>query len=402
MNLIVRANEGVELLPRVNLHLYTVALQNDSRFVKQARSILKAGLADEVLLVGKTNKDEPLAERIGDNIRLVRFKTRLNPLPKCKLFGCLKYAEFVIRHYLMAKAIRPSVIQCHSVSSLPAAALVRSFTRVPLIYDARELETESNGLHGLNQVFTRLLERALIRHCDAVLCVSESIADWYVNEYGIERPFVVRNVPDLPPQSGNTGSDVFRLRFKIPDVALIFVYSGGLLEGRRVEQMIRVFGTMRPDRHLVFMGFGPLEGVVKEASSKHPNIHFLPAVPPSEVLGHVAGANVGIVGVENNCLSYHLSLPNKLFEYLLAGIPFLAPDYPEMRRVLETHKCGWLVGETDDQWRAVIETLDQERTSARRELVLAARRAFSWEQEAKNLLGAYQRAAGKSGFRLAA
>ena len=402
MNRVQTSNMSKGYSTRVNLHLYTVALQNDSRFIKQARSILKAGLADEVLLVGKTDKDEPLAETIGKNIQLVRFKTRLNALPKFKPFGCLKYAEFILHHFLMAKAIRPSVIQCHSVFSLPAAALVRLVTRVPMIYDARELETESNGLHGLNQVLTRLLERRLIRHCDAVLCVSESIADWYVHQYGIERPFVVRNVPDSPLQVGKGAADILRSRFKIPPEALVFVYSGGLLQGRRVEQMIRIFQSMRHDRHLVFMGFGPLEGLVKAACAKHPNIHFLPAVPPSEVLGHVSSADVGIVGVENNCLSYHLSLPNKLFEYLLSGVPFLAPDYPEMRRVLDTHQCGWLVGETDDQWRSAIGRLDRENMLAKRELVLAARKAFSWDHEAQNLVEAYQRATGRGGLRLAA
>lgn len=137
---------------RVNLHLWPAGLRNDSRFVKQAHSILRAGLADEVVLLGQSNQGERLDERIDEGIRLARFRNRLSPLPRFKVFGCLKYGEMVCREALMAKRLRPSTIHCHSLSSLPAAVLARASARVPMIYDARELETETNGLRGVNQV----------------------------------------------------------------------------------------------------------------------------------------------------------------------------------------------------------------------------------------------------------
>lgn len=389
-------------LHRVNLHLWPAAIRNDSRFMKQAQSILSAGLADEVVLLGQSKKAEPLDEQIGKGIRLARFQNRLSSLPKFKLFGCLKYGELFCREVLMARRVRPSIIHCHSLSSLPAAVAASAFTRVPMIYDARELETETNGLRGVNQAFARRVEKTLIRHCDAVLCVADSIADWYARAYHIPRPFVVRNIPDVRAQSTFGESEVLRARLGIPREALVFIYCGGLYHGRRVEQMIRVFQRVRQDRHVVFLGFGPLEGLVKGASAVHPNIHFLTAVPPSEVLAQVACADVGIVGVENSCLSYHLSLPNKLFEYLLAGIPFLAPDYPEMRRVLNTHHCGWVVGETEEEWREAVEGLDKGKTLGNRKLVLAARKAFSWKNEEERLVEAYRKAIGRNGVPLAA
>jgi len=129
---------------------------------------------------------------------------------------CLKYGEMVTREVLMARRIRPSIIQCHSLSSLPAAVLTRAAARTPLVYDARELETETNGLRGVNQVFARRLEKTLIRHCDAVLCVSDSIADWYAHEYRIPRPFVVRNIPDVRAQSAFAALEILRAQCRIP------------------------------------------------------------------------------------------------------------------------------------------------------------------------------------------
>lgn len=385
--------------PGINLHLYTSALRNDSRFVKQARSLRKAGMAQEVILLGRTNKAEPLDEVIEPGIRLVRFRAQLGFLPKFKPFGCLKYGEFVFRQAMFAWRARPSIIHCHSVSSLPAGVLARFLVQCPMIYDARELETESNGLRGVNQVFVRRVERSLIRFCDAVLCVSDSIADWYAREYRIAPPFVVRNISDTEAQSPSANQDVLRRKFQIPAKAPLFIYSGALTVGRRVEQMIRVFKAVGLDRHLVFMGFGPLEPLVQDAAAHCPNIHFLPAVAPAAVLEHVAGADVGIVGVENNCLSYRLSLPNKLFEYLMAGVPFLAPDYPEMRRMVDSHQCGWVVDEQEKDWIAAVLGLNRSRVEEKKQLVDAARKCFSWQTEEKQLLSAYRQAAARTGQR---
>jgi glycosyltransferase involved in cell wall biosynthesis len=367
-------------------------MENDSRFLKQAQSLLSARVADQVVLVGRSNRLEPSEQQVEEGIKLLRFQSRLAALPKFKLFGFLKYLELIYHHVLAAKRIAPSIIQCHSVSSLLGAVLAGRVIRAPVVYDARELETECNGLTGARQAFLRMIERALIRRCDSVMCVSDSIADWYARNYKICRPFVVRNIPDVRTQSRAVNPDVLRVQFRIPYDALIFIYSGGLYHGRRVEQMIRVFQQLKGDQHLVFMGFGPLEDLVRKASTRCARIHFLPAVAPAQVLGHLAGADVGIVGVESKCLSYRLSLPNKLFEYIFSGIPFLAADYPEMRRVVDTFQCGWLVGEMDSQWLEAIGCLDKVKTLAKRGLVDEAKRHFSWENEAENLKRAYTNA----------
>src|SRR5204862_484616 len=182
-----------------------------------------------------------------------------------------------------------------------------------------ELETETANNCGLRRLLSRRLERSLIRSCDSVVCVSDSIADWYAREYAISRPAVVRNIPDTRFHQAGEAQNL-RRRLHIPDGTLLFIYQGGLFRGRRVEQLIRVFESARQDRHLVFMGYGDLEELVKAAAARCGNIHFHPPVPPQEVLKHTAGADVGLIGVENVCLSYYYSLPNKLFEYLAAGI----------------------------------------------------------------------------------
>jgi glycosyltransferase involved in cell wall biosynthesis len=258
-----------------------------------------------------------------------------------------------------------------------------------LVYDCHELETERNGLRGINQVVDRWVERALIRRCDAVVVVSESIADWYAGTYGIPRPAVVRNIPDVRGQAAGGDRRIFRERFGIPDEALVFVTQGALFAGRRIEELLRIFERAAPGRHLVVMGYGPLEELVRATAARVPNIHFQPAVPPGEVLRHTQGADVGIHGGENVCLSYYYSLPNKVFEYVLAGVPVLGNDWPEIRRLVAGEGCGWVVAE--EAWQAAVDGLTWEAVAAARARTAAAAARYSWAQEETVLLDVYQK-----------
>src|SRR5262249_54884319 len=139
-------------------------------------------------------------------------------------------------------------------------------------------------------------------------------------------------------------------------------------------------------------GFGPLEELVKRAAAERSNIHFLPQVATDQILKHTASADVGIVGVENKCLSYYYSLPNKMFEYLLAGTPALVPNYPEMQRIVESHACGWSVPDGDDNWRQIIQSIDREDVRAAKVRTRALSGKFAWRHEEVALFSAYRAA----------
>jgi glycosyltransferase involved in cell wall biosynthesis len=155
--------------------------------------------------------------------------------------------------------------------------------------------------------------------------------------------------------------------------------------------LLRVFAQARPDRHIVFMGYGQMQAEVEQAAASHGNIHYAPAVKPEEVLRHTAGADVGLVGVENVCLSYYYSLPNKLFEFLLAGIPALLPNYPEMVRLTEGSGAGWVVGEQDADWLTAINVLTAGQVQAGKQAARRTATTLSWQTEADKLSAVYRR-----------
>jgi glycosyltransferase involved in cell wall biosynthesis len=213
-----------------------------------------------------------------------------------------------------------------------------------------------------------------------VIVVNDSIADWYENEYGF-RPYVLKAYPDVRWQSVDSDKTKFRSKFGIPEDDIIFLYQGLLSKGRRVEQLIDVFEQAASDRHLVFMGYGELEPLVREAASRCSRIHFHEAVPPDQLLHYTTSADVGICGAENICLSYYYGLSNKLMEYIHAGIAVLSPDFPEMRKVVLENKCGWVHEESTDSIRTQVNNLTKAEIAEKAANSVVARSSLTWESQ---------------------
>lgn len=381
-------------MPRVHLHIFETPATHESRFLKEAEAALRDNLADEVVLLAREAPGLMREECPSPGIRILRLPLRSRRLPANKALALIKIAEAHWRFIRAGLALRPSLVHCHSLPPLSAAVALRGRLRVPLVYDAHELETEKCGFRGLRQRVARFQERHHIGHCDAVLCVSDGIADWYRDVYSIPRPAVVRNIPDVGIQAEFEGSRILRDRFSLGPEDLIFLYQGGLFRGRRIESILEAWEGVGAGRHLVFMGYGELADRVRAAAARNPTIHYLAAVPPREVLRYTASADVGLCGVENACLSYYHCLPNKFFEFLHAGIGCLAPDFPELRRVILDIGCGWLVGESVAEWREVIRSLTPEAIRMAKLRVLESKGRYSWRAEEGVLLGVYRRLLG--------
>lgn len=366
----------------------TCNVLHESRLMRQVRAILATGLIEDAVIGGRWSPGWSSHESPETGVKLVRI-----PMMRGSRFRWLtplREWDRKRRLLALAKSVQPSLVECHNVEGLPACARVKRRLLCPLIYTPHELETERNGLQRRIQGSQRQLEAEFVRQCDAIVCVSDSIAEWYQARYSIPRPVVVRNIPDQRLERRPGRAEDLRTRFNIPDPATIFLYQGALVPGRQIPQLIRVFRKASPDRHIVFMGYGKLASEVIEASVASPNIHHLPAVPSNEVLAHTRGADVGICGGENVCLSYYLSLPNKVFEYLHAGIPFLANDWPEFRRLAD-HTCsGWLVGEGDGDWSRAIHALSKDEIARGKHSANRAAPGLAWEHEREKLLDIYK------------
>jgi len=167
------------------------------------------------------------------------------------------------------------------------------------------------------------IETRLAPAADLVITVSDGIADELQRLYNIDRPLVIRNCQPLTP-SGRTN----RLREAIggDNGRAVLLYQGGFMAGRGLLELVAA-ADLVPEADFVLLGYESAykERVADAASqSKHGNVHMLPCVPVDDLWQFTCSADAGFILTQPVCLSYELTLSNKIFEYMMAGIPAIA------------------------------------------------------------------------------
>lgn len=289
-------------------------------------------------------------------------------------------------------------IHCNDLSPLPLATAMKA--RAPglkLIYDSHEYQTESAGLIGKPEKKLQFekMERDNILFADSVITVGVSIAEEYRRLYGLERVHVVRNCPPLTPDQ--IENEYFREKYRLSEDDMIFLYQGGLMKNvRGLEETLNCFIRLNKagfSRHfIVFMGYGNMEDEIRSAAQTYSNILFHPSIPPDRIPEVSSSADYGTIFIPNNCLSYFHSLPNKLFEYIVCGLPIVTTPLYDIRNLIEEEGIGYATSDFSED--AIYETLT--RIDARPSRQLRARiRAlhrdkYHWGIEERALLEAYR------------
>lgn len=357
---------------------------NDSRVLKISTTLSSFGY--EPAVVAMHNAGLSQSEYVqGVNVRRIKLLTR--SWPKLKSIQLIKYFEFLIRAFWRFRKV--NVVHCNDLSALPVGLLIKLFGRgKKVIYDCHEYETEINGLKGIEKSAKKWLERLLISYADAVITVSDSIANEYTRLYKIPKPRLVLNCPTYHEQPKR---NLFRENLGIRADQTIFLYQGGLSKGRGIELLLEAFSGLDSDKNvLVCMGYGPLEAVIQEKAEQQSTIFFHPAVSPEVLLNYTSSADYGVSFIEDSCLSYRYCLPNKMFEYLMAGLPVLTSNLFEMKRLVEAEGVG-IVAESNTVEgfrKAVTASLDQDYAAIQKN-VFESRKKYCWEEQEKVLKEIY-------------
>ncbi len=346
-------------------------------------------LFEKVLYVGSDTTDLPETEFSPgfSSIHFARRDTRqLSLIGKAQ--ETMRWSAVVDRY---VEKLPATAISCHSAALLSLSFKLARKLGARVVYEPHELESETSITSPLRRRAIRSVESRLVPKCAAVNVVGEEIAKWYESAYKIKRPIVVRNIPDVRIAGPGQPVDL-KAQLGLNKKDFLFLYQGALSRGRRVLQLMDVFERANEDRHLLFLGYGVLEPAIQERAKKCGRIHLMPAVPPSDLLRYTRGADIGWCGVENICLSYYLSLPNKLFEFLLAGIPQVAPDWPEIGPIMRENDLGWLHGETTEDMIEMVNSVSWPEVARHKNATEVASSKFSWQDEERQLIRSYQEA----------
>ncbi|HON34189.1 MAG: glycosyltransferase [Thermovirgaceae bacterium] len=376
----------------VNVHIYPSPIISESRIFKITKALISNNVFPQIAIIGTWCPGLPEKEQLDERRIIIRIKGRppfFRSMGRSFLGKVLFFSRWYLQVLFLLRSMTVICVNAHSVSVLPLCTIIKKWKKCSLIYDTHELETETTTAIGFRKRIVQFTEKTLIRYVDSTIVVGESIKHWYLNKYNLQKVWVVRNIPSNIIFNDNVGSRrALKKELDIKEQEFLFLYLGNLSDGRGIQHMLEVFSQSGNDRHLLFIGNGVLEGLIKSYQSRFPNIHHLPAVPPTKVVQYASDADVGFCFIDNNCLSYYFSLPNKLFEYLMAGLPVLIGDLPDQRELVETYDCGWILTGSINDFVAFVNSLTREQISEKEKGVRIAQRSLSWANEEKEYLKA--------------
>ncbi|MDQ6682755.1 MAG: glycosyltransferase family 4 protein [Chloroflexota bacterium] len=320
----------------------TMLLRNpfthDSRVEKEARSLTAAGY--RVTVVADAAPGLPDAEE-RDGYSVLRVERPLRRVP---------IARFVAyRNRLLAAvlATRPQILHANDTDTLEPIGAAARRLRIPFVYDAHELwlgqPPRGRGplYSAAFRAYYRPIESLLVPRAAAVLTVSPPIARNLARRYRLDEVHLVPNYPELQPLRRR---DLRSLPggAQIPADAPLLLHLGTIHAERGIAQLLSALAEL-PNVHLVLLGRDRdtswVAGLVGELGLAG-RVHVLDRVPPEQVVDLAASATIGVVSVIPDSLNSRYSLPNKLFQYLAAGLPVVATRLPQMQEVVEANGLG--------------------------------------------------------------
>jgi glycosyltransferase involved in cell wall biosynthesis len=318
------------------------------------------------------------------------------PTPEGSAFEGLRWALGVLRFTFQAsdllyrRAIRvdraPAVIYCHDLYCLQAGVTLKRRWGARLVYDSHEYYPYRHPLRGFTRVIAAY-EASLVRHVDGYVTVSPQLASELARVYGAQPVHAIPNVEPVPhprpaiPMSEMT--DLAHGRLKV-------LYQGTFAGGRGLEEALREWTGVDGTRVALFLR-GPqnewrqaLERLAEALGLLGKSVYFLPPVLERDLIGAAQEADIGLIPYKGDLLSYRFACPNKLSQYLHAGLPILANRIPFVEQTLVRGEAGicYDVDEPGSLLRAV-ESLTGDRAAVERLRRNASRFAeseYNWER----------------------
>jgi len=300
--------------------------------------------------------------------------------------GFLYYAEYNIRLIVALLFCKTDILWANDADTLPAMWLASVIRRKKLVFDSHEYFSEVPELadQPLKKKVWQMVENFIIPRIKYGITVSEGIRQIYAQKFGREF-LLIRNVPHLQteiPQDAVTPTPYI-------------IYQGALNTGRGLELMIETMPLL-PSHQLWIAGRGPLENELKTLAKRlnvEHQIRFLGHIPFHELPKYTQEATCGISLEEDLGLNYRFALPNKLFDYIQAGIPSVVSDLPEMAKLVDANGLGKVLkNRTPQDLSKIIYFFSSPEFDRNRwkQDIQKHREEFIWENEEKRLIAWFQ------------
>ena len=357
-------------------------LVTDQRVNKSCLTLQKMGY--EVLLVGrKQRKSPPMDERPYDTKRMKLLFEK----------GPLFYAEYNTRLFFFLLFHKANLLLSNDLDTSLPNFFVSKLKGIKMIYDSHEYFTETPELVNRPKVqgVWKRIEGLVVPRLPRMITVCDSIAELFHEKYGVEC-HVVRNIPPratLPPKGDKKALNLPE------DEHLLVLQGSGINIQRGAEELVESMQYL-DDCFLMIIGGGDVLPVLKQRVEDFrigDRVRFLPRMPYAEMMAYTQLAELGFVLDKDTNLNYRFCLPNKLFDFIQAGVPIVASNLVEVGKIIRKYDIGLFIPDHDPKSIAatIREGLDNAESRSRWQKGLArAAEELCWENEQQTLIEIYK------------
>ena len=357
-------------------------LVTDQRVNKSCLTLQKMGY--EVLLVGrKQRKSPPMDERPYATHRMKLLFEK----------GPLFYAEFNTRLFFFLLFHKAKLLLSNDLDTALPNYCISKLKGIKMIYDSHEYFTETPELVDrprVQRVWKRI-ERFVVPKLKEMITVCDSIAELFEEKYGV-KCHVVRNIPPraaLPPKGDKQA-------LGLPENKHLLVLQGsGINIQRGAEELVEAMKYL-DDCFLMVIGGGDVLPLLKQMVSDwhlEDRVRFLPRMPYRQMMAYTQLAELGFVLDKDTNLNYRYCLPNKLFDFIQAGVPIVASHLVEIEKIIKKYEIGLFIPDHDPKSiaKTIREGLDDAVSRATwREGLAQAAEELCWENEQQTLIEIYR------------
>jgi glycosyltransferase involved in cell wall biosynthesis len=328
-----------------------------------------------------------------------RYKAILPPASSWRryLLSCFDFT-----YYCASRAPEAEYDVClaHNHRSLAAAFEFAGRNQADVVFDAVEITHRRHAAGPAAQEFSKdepgagfieMYEGSFIEQCAGIFTVSPGLQKWLADNYSISKPVLLRNCREYVPMERNTEIRSF-CNLKSGDRLILYV--GSSYQNQGVEQVLNALAGLPEKYHFATLGLWRDDEYQAEINSLaaqlgvENRVHFLEPVPSVELVSFASGADFGIIPRQATSLNNQFSLPNRIFEIVMARLPVAVGNLPDLKGLVNDLQTGVVFDEQSPESIAdSIFRLEQLAASPDMEERLEKAAAdLSWDNEKKNLV----------------
>jgi len=355
-------------------------LSTDQRVQKVCNTLKNNNF--EIYLIGR---QLPSSLNLNLPYKTFRFKLLFNK-------GFLFYAEYNIRLFFKLLFLKKDILLANDLDTLLPNFLISKIFNKKLVYDSHELYTEVPEL--LDRPFIKniwlTIEKWIFPKLKNVYTVNNEIAAIYTKKYNVKVK-VIRNIAKKYQRA--VIDDDFIKKVKRNNKMLILQGSGINID-RGAEEAVEMMQYLE-NVILYIIGSGDVFDNLKKKIDRlnlNSKVFLKNKMPYSELMKYTQLADLGLTLDKNTNLNYILSLPNKVFDYLQAGIPILASNTKVVSNLVHKNNIGFVTKTHNPKELATIVNsifTDGTKYCLWKENLITLKSKLNWENEEKKLIEIY-------------